>query len=152
MSLPYRPNVCLIIINSDKKIFIGERLGEDNHWQLPQGGIEEGSVFDNALREAAEELGAELNKFRVIRTLEAIHEYDFRNPPPYAKDRFRGQRQNFVVLYFTGNEQDINLAGPEAEFQSYRWCTRAEVLNLTYKLRRPAYEMAFKELNEEEAI
>ena len=43
--LPYRLNVGLMIVNHDKKVFSGQRLDNNNQaWQMPQGGIDEGET------------------------------------------------------------------------------------------------------------
>ena len=38
-SLPYRPNVGLVLLNRDGRIFAGQRIDNAaNAWQMPQGG------------------------------------------------------------------------------------------------------------------
>ena len=58
---PYRPCVGILLINSDKHIFAGQRI--DNHleaWQMPQGGIDEGEDVTTAcFREMKEEIGTD---------------------------------------------------------------------------------------------
>jgi putative (di)nucleoside polyphosphate hydrolase len=150
--MSYRPNVCLIIINPEKKIFLGERAGEPGHWQLPQGGLESGDLFENALREAVEELGAKLTDFEVLRKLEYVHQYDFRVVPEYAKNLYRGQRQNFVLLKFKAADTAINLAVSSKEFSSFCWCSREEVLTRAFPLRLAGYKQAFQELKDSEVL
>ena len=50
----YRPNVGLMLISADRRIFVGRRAGmpEGMAWQMPQGGIDEGEEpYPAALRE-----------------------------------------------------------------------------------------------------
>ena len=42
---PFRPCVGIFLINSDGKIFVGARNDlPGDHWQMPQGGIDEGET------------------------------------------------------------------------------------------------------------
>ena len=56
---PYRPCVGILLINSENKLFVGQRI--DNHleaWQMPQGGIDDGEDVETAcFREMKEEIG-----------------------------------------------------------------------------------------------
>ncbi len=53
----YRPNVGMIIINKENKVFWGRRIGQQS-WQFPQGGIDENeSIIDAMYRELWEETG-----------------------------------------------------------------------------------------------
>src|SRR5690606_22260181 len=148
-SLPFRPNVCLLIINRERKIFLGERQGQPGVWQLPQGGVEpDTSDEENALREAHEELGVDISLLRVVRKFEATHEYDYSNPPSYAIGRFRGQRQTFWLLELTGEDCDINLDRFEPELMSDRWVTVDEVEVLAEPKRLKGYEAPLREFRE----
>ncbi|MDA9651951.1 NUDIX domain-containing protein [Pelagibacteraceae bacterium] len=55
----YRRGVGMVVINYEKKIFIGQRLDKDQaSWQMPQGGIDENeSPEETCIRELAEETG-----------------------------------------------------------------------------------------------
>ena len=65
--LPYRLNVGLMIINHDKKVFCGQRLDNNNQaWQMPQGGIDEGETpIYAAYRELYEETGIKKEKVEI---------------------------------------------------------------------------------------
>ena len=54
----YRPNVGMMIINNQKKIFVGKRIDHpSNFWQMPQGGIDPQEKPEvAALREMEEEV------------------------------------------------------------------------------------------------
>lgn len=146
MNLPLRPNVCMIVLNSENKVFLGERAGEPGVWQFPQGGIEaDASIEESVIRELHEELGAEKNLFQIIRRLDATHEYDFARTPPYAVGKFRGQAQSFWLVRFVGTDQDINLSRFEVEFTNFRWVSLSEVLSLAEPKRVPGYAPALAE-------
>ena len=53
----YRPNVGIIIVNKEGKLFWGKRVHQDA-WQFPQGGIRENETPQQAVfRELKEEVG-----------------------------------------------------------------------------------------------
>lgn len=138
--LPYRPNVCMLVVNSDNKYFLGERTGSDGVWQFPQGGVDDRQSDEDAVvRELHEELGADSTTFSIIARLEATREYDFDVVPEYAKGRWRGQRQSFWLVRFLGGDEDIKLDRYHPEFSSFKWCTEAEVRELAEPKRLVGY-------------
>ena len=64
----YRKGVGIMLVNEQKKIFVGKRI--DNHsnaWQMPQGGIDEGEKEDLAVfRELQEETGIVEQNIKII--------------------------------------------------------------------------------------
>jgi len=155
VNLPYRPNVCLLILNTNKQILVGQRLNNPGVWQLPQGGLEEGHDLEsdqvliaNALREAAEELGVGENSFRFKAILSARHQYDYRNTPDYAVGVFRGQSQRFVVLDFIANPEILTPEkSDDPEFSEFDWVEIDNVLAIVEERRRVGYVEALEELN-----
>lgn len=146
VNLPYRQNVCMLIVNKENLLFLGERTGEKNHWQFPQGGVDPTQTLEeNALREASEELGTSISNFHIIKKLEATHRYEFENPPPYAKDKYKGQDQTFWLLRFIGEDSDVRLDQHEKEFQSFMWATMEEVRKLAFPRRLAGYNAALLE-------
>src|SRR6201990_3213437 len=110
-SLPFRPCVGTMVLNAKGLVFIGRRTDGPEHvdlthvWQMPQGGIDEGEdPYPAALRELLEETN--------IRSVEKLGEvrdwltYDI--PQDIAqevwKGRYRGQKQKWFALRFTGDE------------------------------------------------
>jgi len=54
----YRPNVAAILMDTEDRLFVAERINIKGAWQFPQGGIDEGEDAETALfRELAEEIG-----------------------------------------------------------------------------------------------
>ena len=67
-NLPYRKNVGLMIINTQKKIFMGQRI-KGGAWQMPQGGIDGKETPEKAaIRELYEETGITKEKINKIST------------------------------------------------------------------------------------
>ncbi len=146
MTLPYRPNVCILLFNTEKKLFLGERKGSTGVYQFPQGGVEEGSSLEeNVIREIEEETGISPSWVTVIKQLKAKHQYDFSVTPSYAEGKWRGQSQTFWLVSFTGNDSHVNLTRGEPEFSNYLWCAPEEVRNIAEAKRRSGYEAPLEE-------
>jgi len=147
--LPLRPNVCLLIMNREQQLFLGERAGCPGIWQLPQGGAKKKhSLAENALREAHEELGIDRDALRVLGQFAATHEYEFEVPPAYAVGRWRGQSQNFWLLEFLGSDSDIQLDRFQAEFMNWRWCSAQKIRETAEPKRVPGYRAVLEEFEE----
>ena len=142
----YRPNVGIVLFNPEGLVWLGRRVGLNGpyHWQFPQGGIDDGEEVETAARrELAEETGVTQIAF-LGRTHEWLT-YDF--PPDLAARGFRiarhyrGQRQRWFALRFTGTDADIRLdADPHPEFDAWRWAPLAELPALAVPFKRPIYD------------
>lgn len=138
--LPLRPNVCMLLFNRVGQLFLAERHGFPGVWQFPQGGVDAAeSLEDNVLRELQEELGLQKDKLQICLRCQATNDYEFVDPPGYAKGKWRGQSQSFWLVKFLGSDSDINLAQPEQELMAWRWCSPDEVLKLAEVKRIPGY-------------
>lgn len=140
----------MLVLNANNEIFLGERHSSKDIWQFPQGGVKEGiSLEENVLRELEEELGADRNLFEIIAKLNATHEYEFQDPPEYAKGKWRGQRQTFWAVRYKGKDTEINLLKDEnPEFMAYKWCKISDVLDLAEQRRKEGYSKALKALQD----
>jgi putative (di)nucleoside polyphosphate hydrolase len=149
--LPYRPCVGVMVINRDGLVFVGRRIGGQEHvdathsWQMPQGGIDDGEdPWDAALRELYEE-----TNIRSVEKLgEAPHWLSYDLPPIIAgqawKGRYRGQTQKWYALRFTGDDSEIDIAQPagghKPEFLEWRWETARRLPGLIIPFKRKVYE------------
>jgi putative (di)nucleoside polyphosphate hydrolase len=146
--LPYRPNVGAVLFNRDGLVLVARRAdmpnaeGSSGGWQLPQGGVDEGEDLRVAvLRELAEEIGT--GKAEIIAEHPEWLTYDF--PPELQRMRmaqkYRGQRQRWFALRFTGADSDIRLdADPHPEFDAWRWARIEELPDLAVSFKRAIYE------------
>ena len=116
---PFRPCVGIFLINSEGKIFVGARNDlSGNHWQMPQGGIDDGETPEiAAIREMEEEIGTA--KAEIILAHERWIYY--RLPSELSKiawnGRFQGQKQKWFALRFLGSDADIDIETDHPEFQ-----------------------------------
>lgn len=148
-ALPYRQNVGAVLFNRDGQVFVARRAdlpnaeGEAGGWQLPQGGIDDGEDPRGAvLRELAEEIGTD--RAEIIGEHPDWLIYDL---PPHLvgvalKGRYRGQRQRWFALRFTGDDRDIRLdLDPHPEFDAWRWTHIQELPALAVNFKQPIYEI-----------
>ena len=147
--LPYRPNVGAVVFNRAGLVLVARRADLPNAeapaggWQLPQGGIDEGEDPRGAiLRELAEEIGT--TRAEVIGEHDAWLTYDL--PPELIgvalHGRYRGQRQRWFALRFTGEDTDIRLdLDTHPEFDAWRWVELAALPELAVPFKRPIYEI-----------
>ena len=148
-SLPYRPNVGSVLFNAAGLVFVGRRADQADTedttrgWQLPQGGMDEGEDPRRAvMRELLEEIGTD--RAEIIGEHPEWLTYDL---PQHLlgialRGKYRGQRQRWFALRFTGEDSDIRLdADPHPEFDQWRWIRLAEIPALAVDFKRPIYEV-----------
>ncbi len=155
-TLPYRPCVGIVVLNAEGLIWLGRRVGElveqesACRWQMPQGGIDANEAPRTAaFRELHEETG--------IRSVEVLAEtkgwitYDL--PHGFVgvalKGKYRGQRQKWFAMRFTGAEREIDLApaGHKPEFDAWRWAPAKDVAESIVPFKRASYEQVLAEFN-----
>ena len=140
--LPYRPCVGIMLFNRDGKVFVGKRIDQTvESWQMPQGGIDKGEEpRQAALRELQEETGTD--KAEIIAEMEKWVTYDL---PEHLigvafYGKYRGQKQKWFAMRFTGTDADIDLMKHEPEFSAFRWVDLAELPGLIVPFKRKSYE------------
>ena len=148
-SLPYRPKVGAALFNRDGLVFVARRAdfpnaeGAAGGWQLPQGGIDADEDPRTAvLRELEEEIGT--GRAEIIGEHPEWLTYDL--PAELIgkalHGRWRGQRQRWFALRFTGEDSDIRLdMDPHPEFDAWRWAALEELPGLAVAFKRPIYEI-----------
>jgi putative (di)nucleoside polyphosphate hydrolase len=139
----YRRNVGIVLINRDRRIFIGRRADMPaglSAWQMPQGGIDPGETpAQAAFRELGEEVGTD--KAEILTESREWHHYDV--PLEIAlrmwNGNFRGQRQKWFAMRFFGDDADIDIATEHREFDAWRWASAAELPDLIVPFKRAIY-------------
>ena len=157
--LPYRRCVGLTVLNAKGDVFIGRRTGGPEHvdlthqWQMPQGGIDPGEEpYDCALRELYEETN--ITSVERLGVIDEWLSYDI--PEDILRQawsgKYRGQRQKWFALRFTGDEREIDVTRPgggkhKPEFLTWRWEKMENLPGLVVPFKRQVYERVVKEFS-----
>jgi putative (di)nucleoside polyphosphate hydrolase len=137
----YRAGVGIMLLNRDNMVFVAQRLDNIGAWQMPQGGIDKGENPRDALwRELMEEVGT--GKAEILDESPDWYSYDL---PADLQARlwggkYKGQRQKWFVLRFTGVDADINIrAHHPPEFSEWKWASHLELPDMIVPFKRDLY-------------
>jgi putative (di)nucleoside polyphosphate hydrolase len=147
--LPYRLGVGVMLLNAQKHVFVGRRIDmRSEAWQMPQGGVDEGeNPRAAALRELEEEIGTA--KAEIIAESRGWLDYDLPHHlvPELWGGQYRGQRQKWYLMRFTGTDDDINLATAHPEFFEWKWAEAATLPELIVPFKRALYQHIVREFS-----
>ena len=147
-ALPLRIGVGAIVLNNKNKIFVGKRKDNPvNKWQMPQGGVNKNENFLTAMkRELHEETS--IKNIQIIKELDGWFQYEL--PKNLLgiiwKGKFRGQKQKWFVVRFTGEESEINLKTKHPEFIEWKWVEMDELPKIIVDFKKDVYEKLLLEL------
>jgi len=139
----YRPGIGIMLLSRDGRVFVGHRVRMPAglaKWQMPQGGIDADETPRRAaLRELKEEIGTD----RADILAESRGWFDHDVPDEIADGvmggQYRGNRQKWLAMRFTGTNTDINLATDRPEFDAWEWVSPEQLPELVAPFMRPLY-------------
>ncbi len=145
----FRPNVGIILVNDENKLFWGRRIGQDA-WQFPQGGIQEGESPEEAMfRELEEEVGLKPHQVKVLGCTKRWLRY--RLPKKFIRRNAQplciGQKQRWFLLQVVCDESGFCLDSSEKpEFDDWRWVKYWQPVKDVIYFKRRVYQRALEEL------
>ena len=147
--LPLRSGVGIIVLNKENKVFVAKRIDNPkNFWQMPQGGVDEGEDFlQAAYRELEEETS--IKNVKLIKELDGTITYELpdRLLGIIWKGRYRGQKQKWFLMRFTGDEQEIDINTKNPEFLDWKWVTLNQITELVVDFKLHVYEELKEKVN-----
>lgn len=145
----YRPNVGIVLMNADGRVFWARRIHRDG-WQFPQGGMNSDETPLEAMyRELREETGLLPEHVEVLGATPGWLRY--RLPPRAIRRQDRlvciGQKQVWFLLRLLGEESDLRLdLTDKPEFDHWRWVDFWYPVEHVVTFKRGVYARALRHL------
>jgi putative (di)nucleoside polyphosphate hydrolase len=146
----FRPNVGIVLSNDLGQVLWARRVGGQDAWQFPQGGINEHESVEEALfRELHEEVGLNAASVQILaQTDNWLH---YRLPKRLRRYNstpgFKGQKQKWFLLRLIGDEAEVSFeCGHKPEFDHWRWVSYWYPVCQVVEFKREVYRRALKEL------
>ena len=141
-NLPLRSGVGIVVLNKDNKVFVARRIDNPkNLWQMPQGGVDEGEDFlKAAFRELREETS--IISVELIKELDETITYELPNHllGIIWKGKYRGQKQKWLLMKFTGNDKEININTKNPEFLDWKWIDLDQITDRVVDFKLHVYK------------
>ena len=146
--LPLRSGVGIVLLNKENKVFVAKRIDNPkNFWQMPQGGIDKDEDFYTAaLRELKEETS--ITSIKLIKEIEGNFTYIL--PDNLIgiiwKGKFRGQKQKWFIMRFTGDKSEINIKTKHPEFLDWKWIDLENLTEIAVPFKLEVYKKLTPEI------
>ena len=145
----FRPNVGIILANSQGQVLWAKRVGWDA-WQFPQGGIDAHETPEEALfRELKEEIGLDPHHVEVLACTRGWLRY--RLPKRMIRHGQHpvciGQKQKWFLLKMLAPDSAVEcMSGDKPEFDNWEWVSYWYPVGQVVPFKREVYRRAMKEL------
>jgi putative (di)nucleoside polyphosphate hydrolase len=140
-NLPLRNGVGIVVLNKENKVFVAKRIDNPkSFWQMPQGGVDDGEDFlKAAYRELEEETS--IKNVKLIKELDGTITYEL---PDHLlgiiwKGKYRGQKQKWFLMRFTGEEKEINIKTKNPEFLDWKWIEIDQITKVVVDFKLHVY-------------
>ncbi|MEH6593098.1 MAG: RNA pyrophosphohydrolase [Halioglobus sp.] len=146
----FRPNVGIMLANDNGQVLWARRVGGQDAWQFPQGGINDGETPEQALyRELEEEVGLKEKNVEVLGTTRGWLRY--RLPKRFIRHGQDpvciGQKQKWYLLRMLANDGAVRLdLNSKPEFDHWQWVSYWYPLGQVVSFKKEVYRRAMKEL------
>jgi len=140
-NLPLRTGVGVIVLNEQNKVFVARRIDNSKKfWQMPQGGVDPQEDFlTAAYRELEEETS--ITSVKLIKELDGTTTYEL--PDNLLgiiwKGKYRGQKQKWFLMRFTGDEKEINIKTRHPEFLDWKWVDLDQITEIVVNFKLHVY-------------
>ena len=147
----YRANVGIVLADATGRVLWARRVGGQDAWQFPQGGIHSGESPEQALyRELHEEVGLYKEDVKLLASTRGWLRY--RLPEKLQRRGQKplciGQKQKWYLLQFIGDENKINFdCGDKPEFDGWQWVSYWYPVDQVVNFKRDVYRRAMRELS-----
>ncbi len=146
--LPLRTCVGIAVLNSKNKVFVGKR--KDNpfdKWQMPQGGVDLDEPLLVAMKRELEE-ETSIKNIKVLKEFNQWLEYELPENliGKIWKGKYRGQKQKWFIVKFTGEESEIDINTKNPEFIEWKWIDMNLLPDLIVDFKKNIYKNVLEEL------
>ncbi len=146
----FRPNVGIVLSNDRGQVLWARRVGGQDHWQFPQGGIQtKESVLDALYRELYEEVGLESASVKILARTDGWLRYRLpkRMRRHNSSPGFVGQKQKWFLLRMLSEDHVVQMDhSEEPEFDHWRWVSYWYPVGQVVEFKKEVYRRALKEL------
>ena len=146
--LPLRTGVGISVLNSKNQIFVRKR--KDNpfdKWQIPQGGVDPNEPLLVAMKRELEE-ETSITNIEILKEFNHWLEYELPENliGKIWGGKYRGQKQKWFIVRFTGEESEININTKHPEFMEWKWIDMNLLPDLIVNFKRHVYKDVLVEL------